>query len=1059
MAVKRSSNILSQQRIDTNHLRSIESGVRSDFDTLLNGFITGASNSQVINGFAINMTGSIGSAASALQVIVAESALLHGASNTAGTFLVVPAGTANEILNTATNSKVTGAFTPGALNYIGIELKRAVDNTTASQVYFWDATSKTEFTQTVPLAETLNYTFVVSSSTFASNILPIAVVSTDASNNVIAVEDARPMLFRLGTAGFNTPDPSYVYPWNNQSEGRLENPTTSSSSTISPFKGGDKMIKNMKEWMDAIMSSIKEIKGTSYWYTNSSLGSIAKLRQDLSNSVISGRGVINHDAATAGKINWSDDIFINFIGGNLRYNIKANTSSSYITLADNEVAYINLVREIDITPNLVFTQNVNTVTSIGAASWTSDVIVGDFIKIVSADETKYYEIASINSLSQVTLTSNYLETSSPAAGESAQYAYGSYQAVATPSTDRHIKIVDRAKVPFTDNAYWLFFRADNSSAAVRVYVRFTETELSQGETQTINNGLAEQVLQYIGSASETNAYPIYTDLAAGAKSGTTNYNTTNGQNLTDRASALTSMMADKAQDKTIKYAENFNTVKNLTSGANQLITFVGNGTPSVSIILPSSTNFNNTITLTGTLTLAVNQVAYFTIDRNNAFSLASLSTLTISSIASMPLDENIFVFAYRLSDVDCYLYNNKHLKLGGNPMNASGGLTKVRVRNNTSTTLPTGATTIDDISIIDQDRVLFTNLSSNNNRIYAATVVAGNVTGWNAEYDFAGYQDPSIGDLVNIAEGTVFGGNNARFNGTIFEIGFVSRYFNGNDYYEESALLTSTINNNISSPAVLTSYNYAGSEHSIVEYSISRGSTRETGILSITTDGTNVAIANSAGNLASTGVIISADISGASLRILYTSDNSGSSGLFKFTVKRWSNSAGGPAGLPSYTGGGSGGGSGTGTVTSSGVPANGEIAIFTGTTDITSNSNFKIDTVDGSFNLNGLHIGELLSATLSNNTVTPTTIASFDTILFPYVIIEYSLERNGERRIGRLMMTHNGVSANISDDNSPTSDLGVTFSNDISGSNMRLLYVSTLTGFNINMKYSIRKWA
>jgi len=155
MANRRSSNFLNQQRVDTPHLRSIESGVRSDFDELLKAFITGAAGSFVLNGFEISLTGAIGSSASALQVIVAESALLHGESNEAGTFFLVPVGTPNETLNSTTNTRVEGSFTPSATNYIGMEFTREVDDTTTAQVYIWNPSTKTESTKTVPLAETL----------------------------------------------------------------------------------------------------------------------------------------------------------------------------------------------------------------------------------------------------------------------------------------------------------------------------------------------------------------------------------------------------------------------------------------------------------------------------------------------------------------------------------------------------------------------------------------------------------------------------------------------------------------------------------------------------------------------------------------------------------------------------------------------------------------------------------------------------------------------------------------------------------------------------------------
>ena len=217
MAIRRSQNWVNQQRVDIPHLRSIESAVRNDFDELLSSLVLGEDQSYVLRGFEISMSGAIGSAASSLQLLVEEGSIFHGKSAEAGTFFVVPSGTAPEVLSSTTNEKIEGSFTPSALNYVGIEYTREVDDSTTAQLFLWNPTTKNEISKTAPLALTFDYKVVITSSIFASNVLPIAIVETDASNNVLSVEDRRPMLFRVATAGLNTPDPYYKYPW---TEGR-----------------------------------------------------------------------------------------------------------------------------------------------------------------------------------------------------------------------------------------------------------------------------------------------------------------------------------------------------------------------------------------------------------------------------------------------------------------------------------------------------------------------------------------------------------------------------------------------------------------------------------------------------------------------------------------------------------------------------------------------------------------------------------------------------------------------------------------------------------------------
>lgn len=522
MAVRRSQNWLNQQRVDVPHLRSIESAVRNDFDELLSSFAIGESQSYIIRGFDISMVGAIGSSANSLQMIVDDAALFHGASNESGTFFQVEPGTLNEVLSSTTNTKVDGAFTPNALNYIGIEFTREVDNATASQIFLWNPTNDTEFSKTAPLAQTFDYKIVISSSVWDPNIIPISIVETDASNNVLSVQDRRPMLFRLGTAGTNTPNPFYVYPWNNHAEGRTENFWQSSSST-SPFRGGDKQLFNLKEWMDAIMSNLLEIKGTTYWYDENKGGSIIKFRGDLGLLQLTGEGKFSHSATTPGEMNWDSDLYLNFIGSRLRYKINANPSTTDVTLGDNQVAYIKFVRGVDIIPNLIFTSGSAIVNSVGSVAWTSDVLAGDYIKVASQDDTRYFEIASVDSASQVTLTEVFDGPSTGSGGTQAKYAWGTYESNAAPSTDRHIYIVDREDVPFDEDVYWLFFRDDGTGSVAKIYIRGSSGgELEQGEDREISDNTTLDILNYIGAQSETDEDPDYTNaIVTGAAEVTT----------------------------------------------------------------------------------------------------------------------------------------------------------------------------------------------------------------------------------------------------------------------------------------------------------------------------------------------------------------------------------------------------------------------------------------------------------------------------------------------------------------------------------------------------------
>ncbi len=508
MGVQRRVNWISQQRVDVPDMRSLESAVSNDFDQLIQSFVTGTAQGYIMRGFEILMSGAIGGAASGLQLSVDPGAVLHIASSVSGTFYLVPSGTPAQQLNSATNTIVDGAFAPSSINYVGLEYERFIDDTTSSQVYLWNPTTNNETTKNAPRAQILRYRVKITTSSFASNVLPICTVTTDSGNNVQSITDARWMLFRLATGGAS-PNPFYVYPWTAQPEGRTENPSTSSSNSVNPFHGGDKMLGTLKDWMNAIMTALQEIKGTIYWYSPGAAGSIDSLRTDLGNTVTTGKGSITHSETVAGRINWDEDIFMKVIGSRLEYKIEANPSSADISLGDNQVAYFVLTRGVEITPNLVFTNSSAIVQSVGSIAWTGPLQAGDWVKLGADTDAGYYQILTVDSLSQVTLTIPYAGASTGAPGAKAKYAFGSYSTSAAPSGARDIFVVDREDVPQGQDVWWFLVRSDNTGVVPRVYVRFIGSELEQGETEEIDDGVPRQLLQYIGSPMESSRYPQY----------------------------------------------------------------------------------------------------------------------------------------------------------------------------------------------------------------------------------------------------------------------------------------------------------------------------------------------------------------------------------------------------------------------------------------------------------------------------------------------------------------------------------------------------------------------
>lgn len=98
------------------------------------------------------------------------------------------------------------------------------------------------------------------------------------------------------------------------------------------------------------------------------------------------------------------------------------------------------------------------------------------------------------------------------------------------------------------------------------------------------------------------------------------------------------------------------------------------------------------------------------------------------------------------------------------------------------------------------------------------------------------------------------------------------------------------------------------------------------------------------------------------------------------------------------------------------------------------------------------------SITLTDNTVSPTTLLSFPKALINNSIIQYSISRNGDFRTGTLYIANNNTVASLADNSTETADVGIDITATISGSNVLVQYTSTSTGFNASLKTITQQW-
>lgn len=717
------------ERLDIPDFRALEAFGQNDWIYFQKGILT--AKSQVISGFEISNYSNIFFAAG-INISLNDVAMLHPEATTQAAGFYVSAGSEPDAVLT---------LSPSSTNYVEVDF--SVSTGTTDDRAFWDMGANGgaggEYTAQVDTVINLELTVTSNISGFTTGRLPLYKIVTNSSGIETSVTDCRPMFFRLG-AGGSSPDPTNNYAWSStpdSTHARLETPVTATSATTSnaPFQGGDKNIKSFKNWMDAVMSMIKEIKGTPYWYSPTFAGAGAvSLYQNAALTILEGGQWTQNPPflTTTGNLTAGSNQLTSLasttgiVGGNIQTITEvdvpdsplATVSSivgSTVTMSANalstvtgaSVAFARLAAgqlQMTGTSNVYRLGMTNKLT---LSTFLIDLAIKSSLYILlpvtdTAVTYGYGQDAATpvvpEAVSAVTSTSitvatggNYITGGGNLLVHGQVFAYTAYNAGTgvfsgvTPDPSGLVNIGDnvyqaesggtgfyhysaRSAVPGVtsgvsmgaDRVFWL---AHFENTGTSIALRFGN--IIPGQTISASSSTISDIISYIGSPGAGAAFPEYITTATGALASQTNYNSVDGEDLTDRISRLTSMIADKAQDKGVKVLANYAKVVNTTSGANQLLTFTG-GTQSASVTVPGSTNLG-TITLTGTLTLAANQAAYFTIDRANPFSVANLGALTVANISSVPISENTFVFAYRLSDTNVYLWNTTPVAAGAQP--------------------------------------------------------------------------------------------------------------------------------------------------------------------------------------------------------------------------------------------------------------------------------------------------------------------------------------------------------------------------------------------------------
>lgn len=460
MAVLGRVLISSGERLDLPDLLGIDSYTAGDFKYLIKSLI-GDSNPYVLKGFdVIDPQNAIGTQSCSIKV--AESVVFYPGSNTGSFYCGLEEGNPEA-------EPLVPELRKNAINYVYLTFSTA--NTSTDTRAFWDPDKDGgaggEFTQDVNTESVLKVEVNVSVGSFPQNTIPIAKI-TVGPVVITAIEDARSMLFRLGSGGIN-PNPFNTYAWRSLPTAqyqRKEPSTKIIAGGVNPFQGADKNIYTLKEWMDVVMSKLREIGGTTYWYEDASTYSLISGFIDAAATAFKSKGKWLHDSSTPGLLTWTEDLHLKIASDPRTYIVRSGSK----TLTDEQVMYLSMIKKqsINATDDAVDWVNgqsyVNTVG--GAVGLFANLTKGDYVKKINDSNDKFLRVEefydSINlsgstttpgNAKSIRLNSNYLGTTG---AEKGTYDKGVYDSTDVVVSDRDQSAISAAG----GNFHWLALRSD-----------------------------------------------------------------------------------------------------------------------------------------------------------------------------------------------------------------------------------------------------------------------------------------------------------------------------------------------------------------------------------------------------------------------------------------------------------------------------------------------------------------------------------------------------------------------------------------------------------------------
>jgi hypothetical protein len=497
MAVLQRVAFYPQERLDTPDIRSLEAFSQNDWTYFIKGIMT--TKSMVVSGFDISNYANIFTVPG-VKLRLSNVSLLHPEAKTSSSGFYVSAGNEKD---------VTLSLNPSATNFVEMDLKSTpgVRDIRA----FWDmgadAGKGSEFTDIVDTVINLETDISTNVAGFSAGKIPLYKIVTNSQGLVIEITDCRPMLFRLGTGG-SSPDPlatAEFPPIPDQTHAELETNGTATEATTSnaPFLGGDKNIKSLKQWMDIIMTRLKQMNAVPYWYMKPQ-ATIASAYQNAALTLTSG-GMWQHLTGTPGYLRLIDgSTMIRFGQDNsvllpfTSFDLTVNRTL-YVILSKDSSTVSYRAGGDDVSP--VVPKDIIAVTS-------TTVTVAPEGNYLNEDGTLFIKGADFTYESYNDLTGLFLGVYPDPSGlvavgdtayQGSRNGIGHYM---TSTPDAMPKIVDGISLG-VERVYWLAYYDGNDTIIIK------DSELLPGESVQVGDDTPEQVYQYIGSQSGADNFPIY----------------------------------------------------------------------------------------------------------------------------------------------------------------------------------------------------------------------------------------------------------------------------------------------------------------------------------------------------------------------------------------------------------------------------------------------------------------------------------------------------------------------------------------------------------------------